>query len=252
MSEMRVQKYLSKAGVCSRREGEELMEAGRVTVDGEVCDELGSKVDPEAEVAVDGEVVDLPDTYTYVLLNKPADCITTLDDPQGRETVMDWVPDALPRLWPVGRLDRETTGALLLTNDGDLTHRLTHPSFGARKYYRAVVEGEIQSEGALADRFTGGIELDDGDTARAQSVEIDRAEGGQSELSIVLTEGQNRQIRRMCDAVGHPVVELERTAIGPIGLGDLGPGEWRRLNPDEVAELYDEVDTDPPDRAPAE
>ena len=247
---MRVQKYLSKAGYCSRRQGEDLMRQGRVRVNGEVCRELGSKVDPEADtVEVDGRTVELPDQFTYLLVHKPVDYVTTLDDPRGRKTVVDLLPDDAPRLWPVGRLDTDSSGLILMTNDGKLTHRLTHPSFEARKHYRAEVEGKLTEASGALQRLRRGVRLDDGYETEPADVDIEEVGDGSTGLDVTLTEGKNRQSRRMADAVGHPVRRLARVGIGPVALDDLSPGDSRPLTDDEIEALYREVDAQPPDRA---
>ncbi len=191
---------------------------------------LGDKVDPEADlIEVDGAAIGTRTGLVHYLLNKPAGVISTADDPQGRSTVVDLVPSE-PRVFPVGRLDAETEGLLLLTNDGELAHRLTHPSFGIDKEYLAEVEG-TPSRGAVR-RLREGVQLDDGMTAPAQVALV-----SDHLLRITIHEGRNRQVRRMCEAVGHPVVRLVRTRIGPLAERQLAPGEWRQLARDEVREL---------------
>lgn len=225
----RLQKALARAGLGSRRACEDLIADERVTVNGAVAS-LGDRVDPEAdEVAVDGVVVGVRPGLVHYLLNKPAGVVTTADDPQGRPTVIELVP-ADPRVHPVGRLDLDTEGLLILTNEGELTHRLTHPSFGVDKEYLAEVEG-APSRGALR-RLREGVELDDGLTAPARVSLL-----GDHLLRITIHEGRNRQVRRMCDAIGHPVVRLVRTRIGPLTDRTLAPGEWRDLTGEEVHEL---------------
>jgi 23S rRNA pseudouridine2605 synthase len=228
----RLQKVLAQRGFGSRRACEELIEAGRVRVNGEVA-VLGRRVDVERDaVTVDDVPVGVRPGLVYWLVNKPPAVITTASDPQGRPTVLDLVP-AEPRVFPVGRLDAETEGLIICTNDGELAHRLTHPSFGVDKEYLAHVRcGEAGvPEGALR-RLRDGVELDDGPTAPA--------EAGQPQpgvLRIVIHEGRNRQVRRMCEAVGHPVNRLVRTRIGPIADRRLRPGEYRALDVDEVRAL---------------
>jgi 23S rRNA pseudouridine2605 synthase len=225
----RLQKVLARTGIGSRRVCEDLIAEGRVTVNGAVA-ELGRRVDPEADrVEVDGVPISVREGLVHYLLNKPAGVVTTASDPQGRPTVVELVPDE-PRVFPVGRLDAETEGLLLLTNDGDLTHRLTHPSFGVEKEYLALVEG-TPSAGALR-RLREGIELDDGITAPARA-----SLQPPSSLTIVIHEGRNRQVRRMCEAIGHPVQRLVRVRIGPVADRRLRPGEWRPLTQDEVRAL---------------
>lgn len=197
---------------------------------------LGQRVDPDtAAVAVDGVPVGVRPGLVHLLLNKPAGVVTTADDPQGRPTVLDLVPTE-PRVFPVGRLDLDTEGLLVLTNDGDLAHRLTHPSFGVDKEYLAEVEG-VPSRGALR-ALRHGVELDDGPTAPARAWLVDEPADRTSALvGLVVHEGRNRQVRRMCEAVGHPVRRLARVRIGPLRDTDLRPGTWRALTTDEVRAL---------------
>ena len=224
---MRLNAYLARAGVASRRAADELIKAGRVTVNGEPG-RLNTFVAGRDRVEVDGERV-TAQALTYVLLHKPAATVTTAHDPQGRRTVVDLV-DVPERVVPVGRLDADTTGALLLTNDGPLAHRLAHPRYGVEKVYEAEVEGRPGSETirALAD----GIELEDGLTAPAKARRL-----GPSRIELVLHEGRNRQVRRMLEAVGHPVRSLRRTAYAGLTLEGLEPGQWRELEPSEVKRL---------------
>jgi 23S rRNA pseudouridine2605 synthase len=225
----RLQKVLARAGFGSRRVCEDLIADGRVRVNGEVA-ELGARVDPTVDaVTVDEVPVGVRPGLVHYLLNKPAGVVTTAHDPQGRPTVVDLVPDD-PRVFPVGRLDADTEGLLLLTNDGDLAHRLTHPSFGVEKEYLAEVQGR-PGRGAVR-ALRDGVELDDGPTAPARV-----AQPAPNLLRIVVHEGRNRQVRRMCDAVGHPVLRLVRTRIGPLADPDLRPGAWRALTLDEVRAL---------------
>ena len=225
----RLQKVLARLGFGSRRVCEDLIAEGRVTVNGEVA-VLGRRVDVDGDdVAVDGAPVGIRPGLVHYLLNKPTGVITTADDPQGRPTVVEIVPSE-PRVFPVGRLDADTEGLLLMTNDGDMTHRLTHPSFGVEKEYLASVEG-TPSRGAIR-QLREGVELEDGPTAKARVTAVD-----DSLLRITIHEGRNRQVRRMCEAVGHPVTRLVRTRIGPIVDRRLKPGEWRALSRDEVRSL---------------
>ncbi|HET6949295.1 MAG TPA: pseudouridine synthase [Acidimicrobiales bacterium] len=225
----RLQKILAQAGLGSRRTSEELIAAGRVRVNGEVA-VLGTRADPEADtIEVDGAVIGTRQGLVHYLLNKPAGVVTTASDPQGRPTVVDIVPPE-PRVYPIGRLDADTEGLLLLTNDGDLAHRLTHPSFGVDKEYLAEVEG-TPSRGAVR-RLRDGVELDDGVTAPAKVALV-----GDRTLRITIHEGRNRQVRRMCAAVGHPVRRLVRVRIGPLADRRLPPGAWRALTQAEVRDL---------------
>lgn len=265
---MRLQKFLARAGVASRRGSENLMTAGRVTVNGHVVTELGSKVDPRVdEVAVDGRAVRLADGPVTLMLHKPAGYVTTMSDPQGRPTVADLVPtDRHPGLFPVGRLDADTTGLLLFSTDGELGNGLLHPKRHVTKRYLACVEGR-PAERELA-RLRCGIELDDGPTQPAdvrllEGAAARRAErlldmppvapprysreyaavcegraAARSIVRVALCEGRKRQVKRMLAAVGHPVVALHRDSFGPLGLGGLPRGEWRELSAEEVAALH--------------
>jgi 23S rRNA pseudouridine2605 synthase len=229
----RVQKVLARAGFGSRRRCESLVADGRVTVDGRVV-RLGDRVAPGQRLEVDGiPVVTDPGVVAY-LLHKPAGVVTTADDPQGRPTVVELVP-AEPRVFPVGRLDLDTEGLLVLTNDGDLAHVLMHPRFGVPKTYLAEVVG-VPDRRALA-RLRNGVDLDDGTTAPARARLLGRTRTGAA-LELTIHEGRNRQVRRMCEAVGHPVTRLVRTAIGPVRDRDLAPGSWRLLGPTEMHALY--------------
>jgi 23S rRNA pseudouridine2605 synthase len=221
----RLQKVLARRGYGSRRTAEELIAAGRVRVNGAVV-RLGHRVDPDRDlVEVDGHVVSVKPGLVHYLLNKPAGVVTTASDPQGRPTVVELVPDE-PRVFPVGRLDAATEGLLLLTNDGDLAHRLTHPSFGVEKEYLAQVARPLPA--GVLRRLREGVELEDGMTAPAQ---VSQPEPGLVRLTI--HEGRNRQVRRMLEALGHPVDRLVRVRIGPVSDRRLRPGEWRALTPDE-------------------
>jgi 23S rRNA pseudouridine2605 synthase len=225
----RLQKVLARVGIGSRRTSEELIAAGRVTVNGEVA-VLGRRVHTETDrVEVDGVPIGVREGLVWYLLNKPRGVVTTASDPHAKHTVMELVPSE-PRVFPVGRLDADTEGLLLLTNDGDLTHRLTHPSFGVEKEYVAEVSGTPSP--ADVRRLREGIELEDGTTSPAKAVLTPP-----NVLTITIHEGRNRQVRRMCDAVGHPVLRLVRTRIGPITDRSLKPGAWRPLTNDEVHAL---------------
>ena len=231
----RLQKVLAAAGVASRRSSEDLIAQGRVTVDGRVA-RVGDQADPERSViAVDGRVIGAAAQNAYLLLHKPPGYVTTLSDERGRRAVMDLVPAALraPGLHPVGRLDRDTSGLLLLTNDGNLTQRLTHPKHEVEKeYWLALREPPTEAQLAAVRR---GVMLD-GRPRRPLRLERLR-EAAPFELSITIAEGRKRQVRRMCEAVGHPVITLERIAFGPLKLGGLKPGAHRRLSAAEVAAL---------------
>ena len=227
----KLQKFLSAAGVASRRHAEVMIKQGRVTVNGQVAT-LGMRVVEGDEVRVGGVEVG-PQAPRLFLLNKPTGVVTTMDDPQGRPTVAGLVPDDV-RVYPVGRLDVDTSGLLLLTNDGELAHRLMHPSFGVDKTYRVLVKGGVSA--ATARRLAEGVELEDGMTSPATARVVD-AGARQSVLELTIHEGRNRQVRRMCDAVGHPVIELARIGYGPLKLTGVKPGEHRPLTDQEIRRL---------------
>jgi 23S rRNA pseudouridine2605 synthase len=224
---MRLAKYLAAADVASRRASEHIVRAGRVTVDGETVTDPAHDVGEGARVIVDGQAVTLTRELLVYAVNKPAGVVSTARDPQGRPTVVSLVPTST-RLYPVGRLDIDTTGLILLTNDGELAHRLTHPRFEVPKTYRArVTRGPIQARALKALR--GGVELEDGLTAPAEVRQI-----AADTLELTIHEGRKRQVKRMCEAVGHPVKSLERVRFGPLELGGLQPGAYRLLSPEEV------------------
>jgi 23S rRNA pseudouridine2605 synthase len=224
---VRLNAFLARAGVASRRGAEDLIRAGRVRVNGEVA-ELATFVGPHDEVELDGRRL-APEPPAYVLLNKPVGVVTTARDPHGRPTVVGLVGHER-RVVPVGRLDADTTGALLLTNDGALAHRLAHPRYEVDKVYEAEVEGEPSAE-ALR-RLAEGVELDDG---RASPARVRRL--GPSRIELTIHEGRKHQVKRMCEAVGHPVRRLHRSSYAGLRVDDLAPGEWRELSEDEVARL---------------
>ena len=215
------------------------MRAGRVRVDGEVVTEPGTLLDPaRSRVEVDGRPVEV-EPKVYVLLNKPRGPISTVVDRRGRSTVLDLIGDLRGRVYPAGRLDADTEGLLLITNDGDLTYRLTHPRFEVEKVYVAEVEGR-PSRRAL-DRLAGGVMLADGAAPPAR-VRMLRAAGRGAALEVTVHSGRKRMVRRMLEAVGHPVISLKRTRVGPLELGDLRPGDWRELTPKEVAKLKEHTE----------
>lgn len=239
----RLQKVIGRAGLMSRRAAEELISQGRISIDGRVA-VLGDRVDPRnQQVLVDGVPIPVaPDLRTY-LVNKPLDVISTADDPHGRPTVVDLV-DAEVRVWPVGRLDADSEGLILVSNDGELTNRITHPSFGVTKTYTVVVAG-LPSKSTIK-RLTEGVTLGDGPATAVSARIVDRS-NEVTMLELVMNEGRNREIRRMCDEIGHPVKRLVRTAIGPLKDRSLGPGGVRLLGAKEVTELYRAArHTDPP------
>jgi 23S rRNA pseudouridine2605 synthase len=225
----RLNRYLAACGLGSRRGVEELIAAGRVTIDGTVATSPGERVGEGSIVALDGRPV-APDEHAYILLNKPADVVTTVRDTHGRRTVIDLV-GADRRLFPVGRLDADTTGLLLLTNDGELAARLMHPRHGVEKTYEATVVGAVSAEEAAI--LAAGVELDGRRTAPAR-VRVLRASGRSSVVEIVLHEGRKRQVRRMCEAIGHHVISLHRSAYAGLRLGALAAGASRPLAPAEL------------------
>lgn len=232
----RLQKVIAHAGIASRRDAEEIIAAGRVTVNGKVVTELGTKIEPRRDrVAVDGKMLKA-EKYVYILLNKPKGVVTTLEDPRGRKTVADIVAKIPERIYPVGRLDYNTEGLLIMTNDGDITHALTHPSHEIAKTYLAKVEGFPPEE--KLDKLRVGVRLEDGVTAPAKIniVDIDR-EKELTTLEIIIYEGKNRQIRRMCETIGHPVKNLKRIQYAFLTLEGLRRGQYRQLLAREVEEL---------------
>lgn len=229
---MRVQRALARAGVASRRAAEGLIREGRVSVNGEPA-HIGQVVDPADALAVDGEPVRAERARTY-LLNKAAGTVSTASDPEGRRTVLDGLPDAL-RLYPVGRLDIDTTGVLLLTNDGDLAHALMHPRHGVRKTYEVLMSGRVSAESIR--HLRRGVSLEDGLTAPAEVERMSREQPGGTWLKVTIREGRNRQIKRMGEAIGHPVSRLHRSRYGGLGLRGLSRGAWRPLSRDELAQL---------------
>ncbi|WP_442893282.1 pseudouridine synthase [Aquipuribacter sp. SD81] len=234
----RLQKVLAQAGVASRRRAEQLIALGRVTVDGAVVTELGTRVGPGAVVHVDGMRIQTDDTKVYLAVNKPVGMVSTMADEQGRPCLGDLVADREDRLFHVGRLDVESEGLLLLTNDGDLAHRLQHPSHGVPKWYLAEVPGPLQRD--VGRRLKEGIELEDGPVAVDSFAVVDSAPG-KALLEVVIHEGRKHVVRRMLEAVGHPVERLVRTRIGPVRLGELRPGRTRTLSEAEVAGLFRDV-----------
>ena len=227
---------LAAAGVGSRRACELLIAEGRVEVDGQVVTELGVRVDPLRQtVHVDGERIQLDESRVYLAFNKPAGVVTTMSDELGRLNIGDYVAGRPERLFHVGRLDAETEGLLLLTNDGELAHRLQHPQYGVLKTYLAEVRGPIPKD--LGRRLREGVELDDG-PVQVDSFKVVDSRPGKALLEIVLHEGRNHIVRRMLDEVGHPVLSLVRTQVGPIRLGDTRQGRWRALSRDEVGALH--------------
>lgn len=233
--ELRLQKYLAECGVASRRKSEEIILSGRVEVDGEIVDTLGTKIDPSInKVTVNGKVISNNQNYRYILLHKPEGFITTAKDQFDRPSVIDIVSDCEERIYPVGRLDYDTSGLLLLTNDGDLTFKLTHPKHNVEKTYIARVAG-VPDEDAI-ESLKSGVFIDGYKTARARVQLIKRYDTNAS-VRISIKEGKNRQVRKMFSAVGHEVLALKRVATGNLFLGELKRGEYRDLTDEEIMYL---------------
>jgi 23S rRNA pseudouridine2605 synthase len=236
---VRLQKLLATSGVASRRKCEELMLAGQVEVDGEVVTRLGTKVDPAtAVIRVSGKRLPPASPHVYLVLNKPRGVVSTMSDPEGRRTLGDLVADRPERLFHVGRLDTDTSGLIVLTNDGDFAQRLAHPSYEVDKTYVAEVTGEVTK--ATLRRLTDGITLDDGPVTVSRARVVQHGTG-RSIVELVIHEGRNRIVRRLLDHVGHPVTRLTRTRLGPVRLGQLKSGEMRELTNDELGWLLDNV-----------
>jgi len=239
----RLQKILSEIGIASRRRSEELIREGRVTVNGRVA-RIGDKADPARDhIKVDGRRVTLSASRVYFMVNKPKNIVTTIDDPEGRATVMDLVKSKYPRLFPVGRLDYDAEGFLLLTNDGELAYRLSHPSFEVPRMYRVKVKGKPAPEEIR--RLSRGISLTDGPTAPCRVVPLKETDEN-SWLEMTMHEGRNRQVKRMWEKMGYSVLKLVRVRFGGLSLGKLKPGEYRPLRPAEVEKLNRLIKKDRP------
>ena len=230
-TEMRLQKYMAQCGVASRRHAEELIRNGKVKVNGETITEMGVLVSEKDRVEVYGKPIKKEKQHLYIMLNKPSGYVTTVSDPEGRKTVLDLIEGVNERVYPVGRLDYDTTGLLILTNDGDFAYRNTHPGPETTKTYMAEVLGMPSNEALHTLRR--GVKLDGRPTAPAD-VEVVEINDKSTVLKIVIHEGRNRQVKRMCEAVGHAVLRLKRTAVGRLSLGDLKLGQWRYLSSQEV------------------
>jgi 23S rRNA pseudouridine2605 synthase len=232
---VRLQKLLAAAGVGSRRVCEDLIAAGRVEVDGQVVTELGVRIRPTQVVHVDGERVQLDESRVYLAFNKPLGVVTSMSDELGRVDIGDYVGNRKERLFHVGRLDADTEGLLLLTNDGDLAHRLQHPRYGVLKTYLAQIPGPVPRD--LGRRLREGVDLEDGPVA-VDSFRVVDSQPGKALVEVVLHEGRKHIVRRLLAEVGHPVISLVRTRVGPVHLGDTKPGRWRALSAAEVSALY--------------
>jgi 23S rRNA pseudouridine2605 synthase len=236
----RLQKILAKAGVASRRAAEKLIANGRVTVNGETVRIMGTKADPaQDDIRVDGRRLRPPQRIRYILLNKPAGYVTTRSDPQRRPTVIDLLRDVREYVYPVGRLDYDSEGLLLLTNDGDLAAQLTHPRHGVERAYEVRVAGAPNAE--AVEQLRKGIVLDGRRTLPADVVLLSSRRDREGTLRLTIREGRNRQVRRMCEAIGHPVRALRRVRIGPLDDSRLKAGQWRELTPDEVQALREVI-----------
>ena len=237
--EERLQKYLASCGVASRRMSEEIIKSGRVAVNGQIVTEMGVKIKIGTDkVTVDGKDITPEEEHVYLMLNKPEGYVTTAHDPQGRPTVLDLVAEVPQRVFPIGRLDVDTEGLLFLTNDGELAYRLTHPKFAVTKVYHALVTGK-PSEDKL-DRMRNGLKLEDGMT-KPCTVKVIRRYNHKTMLEITISEGRNRQVRRMCQAIGNPIIELERVKIENIELSNVKRGQYRKLTLEELAPLMYKV-----------
>jgi 23S rRNA pseudouridine2605 synthase len=235
MPRLRLNKVLAQAGLTSRRGAERLITEGRVAINGKVVRELATLADPALDlITVNGTPLPRAEAFRYILLHKPRGYVTTVHDPQGRPVVTDLVPDDV-RLYPVGRLDADVEGALLLTNDGTLTHRLLHPRYEVSRVYEAEVAGEVRADDVA--RWRRGVTLEDGPARPLDVVRLGRGEGTTTRLKLTFTEGRKHEVKRYCEALGHRVVRLRRAAFGPIELGRLRPGQWRALTPREMAQL---------------
>lgn len=232
---MRLQKFIAHSGLASRRAAEDLIKQGRVKVNGTVITDMGNMVSEADAVEVDGIAIEAEAEKVYIMLNKPVGYVSSAKDQFGRQTVLDLVKDINKRLYPVGRLDYDTSGLILLTNDGDFTYRMTHPKHEIGKVYEALISGVPSSEELM--RFETGLEIEDYITSPAQ-ISIIHTKGNNTLVRVTIHEGKNRQVRKMCLAIGHKVITLKRITIGPIALGDLSEGKWRKLTPDELKSLY--------------
>jgi len=235
MSEMRLQKFLAHAGIASRRASEDIIKQGRVTLNGRTITDMGVSVSESDLVNVDGKLIENEEEKTYIMLNKPVGYVSTAKDQFDRPTVLDLVKDINKRLYPVGRLDYDTSGLIILTNDGDFTYQLTHPKHEIDKEYEALISG-IPSDAEIK-RFEDGLQIDDYTTSPAKII-ISEKNRNNTLVHITIHEGKNRQVRKMCEAIGHNVLTLKRISVGPIALENLPEGKWRRLSDTELKSLY--------------
>ena len=231
---VRLNKFIASSGFCSRRKADELIEAGKVKVNGKKISDFSTLVGKKDKVQIDGNLINIKKEYTYIKYYKPAGYITTKSDEKGRKTIYDILPEEVQHLKPVGRLDKDSTGLLILTDDGNLINKMTHPSIKIPKVYRVCVEGKIEQNDLI--KWAKGIEIEKGKTAYAEAVVID-IEAGNTILTVVLRQGMNRQIRKMAEAISHPVISLKRTHHGCIDLLGLKKGEFKYLKPSQIKEL---------------
>ncbi|WXR61819.1 pseudouridine synthase [Peptostreptococcaceae bacterium AGR-M142] len=233
---MRINKYIAKSGLCSRRKAEELIINNKVCVNDILVTELAFKVDEKNDIVkVNGKIISIKEKLVYYLLNKPVGYISSAKDERGRKTVIDLLKDVKERIYPIGRLDYDTSGLLLLTNDGDLTYKITHPKHNIKKTYEAYIEGVPTKEEISS--FEKGLKIEDYTTSKAK-FDIVNIKGKNSIVSITIHEGKNRQVRKMCDKINHPVIKLKRVSIGNIKLNNLIEGKYRPLNKEEIKYLY--------------
>lgn len=232
---IRLNKYIAQAGIASRRRADELIAYGKVRINGKVVRELGTMVLPGDKVDVSGTPIAPVEDVAYLVVHKPPGVMTTMRDPQGRRTIAELVPKKMPRVVPVGRLDYDTAGVLLMTNDGELANRLLHPRYGVEKLYRATIAGRLDAEDVK--RLHDGVSIDRGEQAAGAKIRVVAVRAGFSVVDITVHEGRNRQVRRMFEALGHPVKDLVRLRFGPISLGELPLGHTRSVTPKELAAL---------------
>jgi 23S rRNA pseudouridine2605 synthase len=244
----RLNKYIAQAGVASRRTADVLIERGKVRINGKIVRELGTMVQPGDVVDVSGTPIKPIEQTAYLVVHKPIGMMTTMRDPEGRRTVAELVPKKMPRIYPVGRLDYDTSGVLLMTNDGELTNQLLHPRYGVEKTYRATILGRLSPDDVR--RLHDGVALDTGERAAGAQVRVVAVRAGSSVVDLTLHEGRNRQVRRMFESVGHPVQALVRLRFGPIALGDLPVGHTRSLTAKELAALRRQHPQDGERRSP--
>lgn len=238
----RLQKYMARCGIASRRGCEEIIAQGRVSVNGEMIQEMGRRINPQFDdIRVDGKIISPESKSIYIILNKPAEYITSVSDPQGRPTVLDLVEDISERIYPVGRLDYDSEGLLMLTNDGELAYRLTHPKYEIKKQYNVIARGDPDIR--AIKMLEGGVDIDGYLTKPANIVKLGM-KGNSSIFQVTIHEGRNRQVRRMFETIGHPVIYLKREKFGNISLGSLELGRWRYLSTGEIEDLMDLVGRD--------